>query len=172
MTQHIVTPLDLPQNQEIAAAIAAGAAERKQLEVPVDRRNPDNVRQQLFGLQERLATYESNLLTHDRSEVEVLGKISALKKAKKKHEQAAVKNPRIADLLQTVGQKLAEAERELQDVKNDQDHQKRLVAETKQNIDDFLKESPRGGFISNRELLEDYEAQEETERELKSTLRR
>jgi len=168
---HILTPFDLPQNQEIAAAIQRGTDERLAREVPVDRRQPEQVRQELLGMQERLAGYKQALNTHEREEVEVLGKISRLKKDRKTHEKAALKNPRSAGLLQQVIAKLGENERELRDVQNDTEVEKRRISEQAARIENFLKCSPQG-FISNAELLEDYKAAEETEEAIRKALRR
>jgi hypothetical protein len=165
------TPFDLPQNQEIMAAIAEGSRKRDEANppVPIDRREPAILRQTLENSKVFLGDLQQAFEKAELSVATATADLKAMNKLKKiylKNGETTCPLNTKRDL-ESVERKISSAEHALSVANNNLKNAKRRVETQREGIENFLKERPRPEWRTNKEVIRDYNEQRDLEHSLR-----
>ncbi len=170
----ILTPFDLPQNQEVLAALDKSAKERQAREAFVDRREGATLKMTVRNSEARLGQLNADVQASKNGVESAQDTFDATQKLLKKVEAMAAKMPQPVSPMATIMSDIAALQKKLDkatgllhDAQHRADQAARRLAEHKKGMAEFLAYSPRKGLKTNAELIKEYT---ETER-LSASLR-
>jgi hypothetical protein len=159
---HQPSYMDLPENQEIAAAIVAAGREVKDRTPFVDRRNVVSLRAELGRLQHRGNLQEAELVQMSHAVVTLTGKLVAARKLAKKADPVVEGSHHTSALRERIWK----GESDLAELKDREDRLTKICASIKKQIMEFLDSSPGKGFKTNYQLLQDLQETDQAERQV------